>query len=404
MKKGFFSSSNFQSKNKIPTIPQCGLCGLYKNCLSPKMPPTGKGQKKILVVAEAPGKDEDKENIQLIGKAGQLFRRYLRKMSIDLDRDCWKTNAIICRPKRNQTPDDNMIKACRPNLMKTIKQYQPNVIILLGKIAIKSLIPVLWKEDDGVVNKWVGYYIPCLNPNAWIIPIYHPSYLLRKNDKVLNKLFEKHLRVAIRKSKTRPWKVVPSYKDQIDIIMNPIQAAQEVKKMIDRGGPVAFDYETNCLKPEGEGSKIVSCSVCWRGRKTIAFPWQGKDIKQTMNRLLLKPSIPKIANNMKFEDRWTRVKMGRPVKNWWWDTMIAAHTLNNSPGVTGLKFQAFVLLGMESYDDHIASFLKPTKGNRFNRIHEIDLRDLLLYNGLDSLLEYKVAMKQMKLFAERKKV
>ncbi len=402
MKKGFFSSSSFQSKEKISTTARCGLCGLYKHCISPKMPPTGEGYKKILFVAEAPGEEEDKQNIQLIGRSGQLFRRYLRKMGIDLDRDCWKTNVLICRPEKNKTPTDDMIKACRPNLMKTIEQYQPNVIVLLGKVAIKSLISVLWKEDDGIISKWAGYCVPCHNPNAWIIPTYHPAYLLRKDDKVLNRLFEKHLRVAVKKSKSKPWKKVPDYKSQIEIIMNPVQAAKEIKMMVSKGGPTVFDYETNCLKPEGEGTKIVSCSICWRGKKTIAFPWQGVAIHETRN--LLKSSMPKIASNIKFEDRWTRYWLEISVRNWWWDTMIAAHVLNNSPKVTGLKFQSFVLLGAESYDDHIAPFLKNTKGSRFNRIDEIDLEDLLLYNGLDSYLGYKVAMKQMKLFESRKKI
>jgi len=402
MKKGFFSSSSFQTKDRIPTTAQCGLCGLYKHCLSPKMPPTGKGKKKILFVAEAPGEQEDKKNIQLIGRAGQLLRRYLRKMDVDLDKDCWKTNAVICRREENKTPDDNMIAACRPNLIKTIKQFQPNVIILLGKVAIKSLIPILWKDDDGIVSKWGGYQIPCHNPNAWIAPTFHPSYILRRNDKVLNRLFEKHLRMGIKKSKSKPWKNVPNYKNQVEIIMNPIQAVQEIRKMINKGGPIAFDYETNCLKPEEGGTKIVSCSICWRGKKTIAFPWQD-EVRLEMKQLL-KSSMPKIASNIKFEDRWTRVKMGIPVKNWWWDTMIAAHVLDNSPKVTSIKFQSFVLLGAESYDDHISPYLKSTKNSKFNRIHEIDLQDLLLYNGLDSLLEFRVARKQMKLFENRKEI
>ena len=172
--------------------------------------------------------------------------------------------------------------------------------------------------------------------------------------------------------------------------------------MIMKGTPIAFDYEANILKPEGEGTKIVSCSICQGGKNTIAFPWEGEVI-YTMDQML-KSSTPKIASNLKFEDRWTRVKLGHPVRNWWWDTMIAAHVLDNSPKVTGLKFQSFVLLGAESYDEHISPFLKSTGKSGFNRIDEIDLKDLLLYNGLDSLMEFLVAMKQMKLFKNRKEL
>lgn len=413
MRKGFFSSSEIQSKKAIPRTAQCGLCGLYKHCKSPKMPPTGKGRKKILFVAEAPGEQEDKRGVeekrhkikeeerdtQLVGRSGQLLRRYLRKMGIDLNKDCWKTNAVICRRKGNETPNDDMIEACRPNLMKAIDKFQPNVIVLLGGIAGKSLLSVIWGEEVGQISRWGSYCIPCHNPNAWIIPTFHPSYVMRKSDRALNKIFRRHLQVAVNKSKSKPWKTIPSYKDEVEIIMRPSQVAKEIREMISRGGPIAFDYEANCLKPEGEGVELVSCSVCWRGRKTIAYPWQG-EVKHATDQLL-KTSMPKIASNIKFEDRWTRTMMGHPVRNWWWDTMLAAHVLNNQHNVTSLKFQSFVLLGVEPYDGHIKPFLVSKKGTRFNRIHEIDLEDLLLYNGLDSLCAYRVAMKQMKFFHSR---
>ena len=59
MSKGFFSESSFKNDRGSPTTPHCGLCGLYKNCLHPKMSPVGEGSKKILLVGEAPGKEED---------------------------------------------------------------------------------------------------------------------------------------------------------------------------------------------------------------------------------------------------------------------------------------------------------------------------------------------------------
>ena len=111
--------------------------------------------------------------------------------------------------------------------------------------------------------------------------------------------------------------------------------------------------------------------------------------------------MPKIAQNLKFEDRWTRVKLGHPVRNWLWDTMLAAHVLDYRRGITSLEFQAFVQLGVQLYDKHIKPYLKSVGQSRFNRIKELDLKDLLLYNGMDSLLTYKIAMKQMKVFRQR---
>ncbi len=397
MKRGFFAASSLISKTRIPTTSRCGLCGWYKHCQSPKMPPTGKGKRKILVVAEAPGQKEDKLNTQLVGKAGQRLRKHLKRKGIDLDRDCWKTNAVICGREKNETPDDTTIECCRANLFATIKRYNPNAILLLGTVACKSLLTLAWKGDIGGITRWAGYQIPCFQPNSWIVPTYHPSYLVRLNSNLLDRTFERHLDSLKKKAKSKP-KIV-NYKDQIDIIKRPSVAAKEIKHMIRRGGLLAFDYEGTSLKPEVEGAEILTCSISWRGTRNIAFPWQAEVIG-AMDKLT-KSSLPKIASNIKFEDRWTRKLFNHPVRNWYWDTMLAAHIINNRRKVTSLKFQSFVLLGMECYDNHIEPFLKQAKGTSLNRIREIGLNDLLLYNGLDSLLEFEVARKQIKILERR---
>jgi DNA polymerase len=400
MRKGFFSTSKIQKDRKTSLISHCGLCGLYKHCKSPKMPATGKGRKNILVAAEAPGREEDLQNKQLVGKVGKFFRKeFLKPLGIDLDLDCIKTNSIICRPRNNKKPDDNMIEACYPNLAKTIKKYNPNVILLLGDAACKSLLSKVWKKGVGSISRWAGFCIPCTNPNVWIVLTYHPSYVLRKHDTVLNKIYRKHLKLAISKCKNKPWQEIPDYKKEIEIIIRPSQAAKLIKEMTKRGGVAAFDYETNCKKPEGEGTEIVSCSICWRGKRTISYPWQGEAIESTSN--FIKSPIAKIASNLNFEDRWTRVKLGHRVNSWYWDTMVAAHVLDNRKDITGLKFQSFVWLGMPSYDEHIRKYLKATKKSKFNQIKELDLRDLLLYGGFDSYCEYWIAMKQIEAMNKR---
>jgi len=150
---------------------------------------------------------------------------------------------------------------------------------------------------------------------------------------------------------------------------------------------VAFDYETNRIKPENANARILSCSVCFDGKYTIAFPWHGKAIQAVT--VLLSSSIKKIAANMKFEERWTKQILGINVRRFVWDTMIAAHLIDNRKHITGLKFQSFVYLGMPSYDNSIKAYMKSTEDGT-NTLHQINIRELLLYNGLDSLLTYKL--------------
>ena len=381
MNQGFFSISELNtSKPKLRHSNYCGACGLYKHCQSPKMTYKGEGHKKILVVNAFPDKNEKRLQYEL------------KKCGINLNADCWKTNAIRCRPKNDKTPDSKQITHCRPALFAEIKKLQPHSILLFGSVATESVLGHLW-SDGGTfsMNKWTDWIIPHQELNCWISAHYQPSYLEQQKSDLLDVLFRKHLKKVLKKKK-RPWKTIPNYQDEIEVIYKP---SQVVKALQGFDSIFAFDYEATCLKPEYEGAEIVSCSVS-DGKRTYAYPWIGDAILATDK--LLKSNIKKIASNMKFEERWTRYFLKHRVRNWDWDTMLAAHVLNNATGITGLKFQAFVQLGQSQYDKHIEPYLKSSKGQHLNRIREIPLKDLLVYNGMDSRLEHKLATLQKRRF------
>lgn len=391
MRKGFFDTKP-ELAPIAAAIAECGKCGLYKGCESPMMPVTGEGSEGILMIAEAPGAEEDKRGVQLIGKSGQYLRRVLSRFGHDLDEDCWKTNVLTCRPPNNATPTEAQIRYCLPNLVETIKKLRPRVIVPLDAVAIKAVLLLHQWTDYGSASRWEGWRIPSQKLNAWVCPTYHPSYAMRENDPVLNAMIEEHLKEVFELG-GRPWATgSPDYRGQVELIHSPSKASKRIDEFVQKE-PIAFDYETNRLKPDAENARIATCSMS-NGRTTIAYPWHGEAIVAT--RRLLESSVPKIASNMKFEDRWTRHKLGFPVRHWLWDTMLAAHVLDNRRGVSGLKFQAFVRLGVAPYDAHVKLYLESTKEDGTNRIDEVDLDDLLLYNGIDSLLEYKVAMIQRK--------
>jgi uracil-DNA glycosylase family 4 len=392
MREGFFTTTELTTMSKqLPANPKCNNCGLYQKCKSPKMAYTGKGRKKILVVGEAPGAEEDKQNEQFVGKAGKRLRSEFKLCDLSLERDCNKQNAVRCRPPNNKT-EGSMIAACRPALFRDIKQLNPQSILLFGASAAESVLGHLW-DDSGsfAMARWTGWVIPNREPNCWISVHYHPSYLERQTDDLLDQLFHTNLKKALRRPYSRPWpEGPPDYASQVELIYKPRQAAKLIREIKD--GCVAFDYEANCLKPEYEGAEIVSCSVCWNGKRTFAFPWIGEAV-DAMSRLLKSP-VEKIAQNMKFEERWTRFMLKHRVRNWGWDTMLATHVLNQAAGITGLNFQAFVNLGLPPYDSHIAPLLKSPRKKHLNRIREIPLKDLLVYNGVDSLVTYHLMTNQ----------
>lgn len=398
MDGGFFTSDELSS-SRLPLIsllPECGSCGLYKGCHSPKMSVSGKGKRGILIIGEAPGATEDERNVQFVGDAGQILRSTLRRLGIDPNEDCWFTNSLICRPPKNRTPTSREVDYCRPNLIATIKDLNPTTIVPLGGTAVDSLLPYIWKPDSGsTITQWAGWKIPVQNINTWVVPSYYPSFLGRMNDPVLNREFEKHL-AFVAAITDRPWpNGPPDFEGMVDVVLSPKEAVDRLGLMMSFDTPIAFDFETNMLKPDSDKARIVCCSVS-DGKFTIAYPWAGKAIDLTY--YLLTSNREKLGYNLKFEDRWFRKEFGVGVTNWKHCGMVGSHVLDGRAKITSLKFQAFVQYGMPPYDEHIKPYLESEGGDNVpNRIDEVPISKLLLYCGIDSALEWYIARKQRKL-------
>ena len=155
----------------------CETCGLSTQCRTPKMEPTGQGRREILVVAEAPGEAEDLQGVQLIGESGQAVRGIMNEAGLDLDRDCWKTNAVCCRPPENAEPTTLQIAACRKRLMAVVERYRPRVILALGKFAMDGLVgPRMTGRLSGLsMTDWEGCEIPDQELQCWVCPTWHPA-------------------------------------------------------------------------------------------------------------------------------------------------------------------------------------------------------------------------------------
>lgn len=355
------------------------------------MKPYGLGRKQVLIVGEAPGETEDEEGRPFIGKAGQRLRETLSSIGILMDKDCVTTNALICRPPHNATPDEKRIDWCRPNLSNAIKETEPRVIITLGRAALVSVIKNHWKGNVRTLDQWSGWKIP-IGGKYWVCPTYHPSYLLRSNSPLLDQHFSDHLEEAFAIKRDPP--ALSESDKYVELLYDEHHVYAALREIAERGGWAAIDIETNCLKPEYEKARIYCCSVS-NGKKTVAYPWIGKNI-ETTKKFIRSPRIQMIGAQIKMEERWFQKEFGVGVIDWGWDTVIAAHCLDNRAGITSLKFQVFVQFGIETYNENVEPYLEQHKGH-LNRIHEVELGTLLEYNGHDTLFTYHLARKQRKM-------
>lgn len=125
----------------------------------------------LVIVGEAPGRDEDKQGEPFVGRAGKLLTDIL--LSVGLTReDVYICNVIKCRPPKNRNPEPLEIEACEPFLKKQIQSIAPKMILTLGKFATQTLL-----RTETPISQLRGQFAQFLNTP--LLPTYHPAYLLR---------------------------------------------------------------------------------------------------------------------------------------------------------------------------------------------------------------------------------
>lgn len=105
------------------------------------MPPgDGKLSPKVMIIGEAPGKDEDETGHPFVGSAGRYLDHVLEGTAIKRG-DLFITNTVKCRPPRNRTPKRLEVETCTSNyLFEQIALIKPKLIMLLGGVAAKKML------------------------------------------------------------------------------------------------------------------------------------------------------------------------------------------------------------------------------------------------------------------------
>lgn len=149
----------------------CGLKATAKNlCLY-----RGADQAPLMIVGEAPGREEDLEGKPFVGRAGQLLDKMLAAIGMG-EANVHITNVVYWRPPGNRTPTPQEALACRPFLERQIALVRPKVILALGGAAAKGLFDVA----DGIMRirgKWRD--VEMGGHPAKAMATLHPAYLLR---------------------------------------------------------------------------------------------------------------------------------------------------------------------------------------------------------------------------------
>jgi uracil-DNA glycosylase family 4 len=133
----------------------------------------------VLLLGEAPGKDEDEQGKPFVGRSGQLLDRMLAQIGLDRRSNILISNTIYWRPPGNRDPTQGEIVACLPFVERLIELASPKLLLLTGKAAAHTIL----KREDGVMKlrgRRLVYNREGLPEPVNAMVMLHPAYLLRQ--------------------------------------------------------------------------------------------------------------------------------------------------------------------------------------------------------------------------------
>ena len=123
---------------QIRVCVKCPLC----ESRTLAVPGDGKTTAKVMIIGEAPGREEDESGHPFVGSAGRFLNHVLEGTGLDRS-DFFITNTVKCRPPGNRTPKKLEVETCTSNyLFEQIELINPKLIVLLGGVAAKKMLGV----------------------------------------------------------------------------------------------------------------------------------------------------------------------------------------------------------------------------------------------------------------------
>ncbi|MBQ6992676.1 MAG: uracil-DNA glycosylase [Clostridia bacterium] len=153
---------------------KCKLCKARKNVVIG----TGNRNAKIMFIGEGPGADEDIQGIPFVGKAGKLMDQAFQGTGIKRE-EVYIANIVKCRPPNNRNPEDEEADSCREFLNTQIKLINPEIIVLLGSVALKNILG----KEYGITASRGNWFE---KEGIKYLPTFHPAALLRDESKKID--------------------------------------------------------------------------------------------------------------------------------------------------------------------------------------------------------------------------
>lgn len=152
-----------QLKNQVEKCRKCALCeGRTKVVFG-----SGNENADVMIIGEAPGKNEDEQGLPFVGKAGKYLDELLALPGLSRE-EVYIANVLKCRPPTNRNPKADEILECAPYLRQQTALVNPKIIVTLGNFATRFIL----KNEEGITLLH-GRSVPL--GKFTVFPVYHPA-------------------------------------------------------------------------------------------------------------------------------------------------------------------------------------------------------------------------------------
>ncbi|MFW9831060.1 MAG: uracil-DNA glycosylase family protein [Candidatus Thorarchaeota archaeon] len=127
-------------------ILECHKCPLA-NSRTQAVPGVGPDNATLVIIGEAPGRQEDLQGEPFVGAAGRLLTKLLEQAGIKRE-SVFITNVVKCRPPENRQPTQSEREACHSFLIRQLEHIKPLVVALVGRVPAETLLKMAIKMGE----------------------------------------------------------------------------------------------------------------------------------------------------------------------------------------------------------------------------------------------------------------
>lgn len=427
-------------KKKIVPGLGCKACPAKKTWKLGINPIKGKVRgKKLFIIAQNPGFNENKEGKELVGASGEWLWAEMKKVGLRR-KDCDTQNAVRCLTIDGKDPDTGRLNARTPNkeeiaccskyTARAISKSKAKVYIIFGEIAARQVCGREFKKEQRI------FWSDTLNAKVYCLD--HPAFFLRGGSNKRLTSFRVSLAAAAAevtgKSQGDPRYAVFEKQDYqwITTIEEAKKEARYIRRAGSKGIAVSFDSEDDYLD-EYETRMPLVMGTCFKPGRARLFGLYHPDLKMServrakmlaiVGGLLSDSKIPKVLHHGVSDDEVSRKMYGVKIRNFHIDTEISSFFADPSRTSFGLKgiadtdfpeFSGYASViipyaipkelpedASEALQKQFAILPKKTQQAQYDwlrargwlRYSQVPLKQLLLYNGADSDLCKRIQLK-----------